>query len=448
MKTRLLAVPCLVTLAILAICCERTALGQTVDARNRQEFLDRLYPFIEQGQEPPGRYAPSEKLGGRFAWQGQSGWRTRHGQAIVRWSLGKPSDVENALYPDGSRGEARDTLDHGFRRRSTGERLWIYGRIDIQSGDVLFIDGDQPVYRPPPQGDVPDLEADLARDPSFLAAMKDDRFALAVQKVFENRGFYKGQDTREWTCGLSKAAGLVADLRGRGESYHDYYMRDTGLAGTYPDDRPGIERQLQSQIDEFSKALTKEPRLGVMVDDLSAWLGPGHHSAEEVRQAMEGIRRSREAQRPAEIKAYRDRQQASLEQAERRLAAFRENHANDDVFESLRAHLSRLGWRTETEQDRERIHQDWVGRALQVLQDVKELELRPAAAPGAWVEPLRSRRPGFGRAFEPEALERMSADVRAVETGELDRRVKDLALTGRVTEPEYRLLTERSSRAR
>jgi hypothetical protein len=367
----------------------------------------------------------------------------------VRWSLGKPSGVENALYPDGSRGEARDTLDHGFRRKATGDLLWIYGRIDIQSDDIVFIDGDQqPVYRPPPQSEVPNLEADLARDPSFLAAMKDDRFTLAVLNVFDNRSFYKGQDPRDWICGLSQAAALVANLRGKGESYHDYFPDHASLAGTYPDDRPGIERQLQSQLDEFSKSLTKEPPVKVMVDDLAAWLGPGHHSAEEVRGAMEGIRRWREKQRPAEIQAYRERQQASREQAERKLAAFRENHANDDVYEALRAHLSRLGWRTETEQDRERIHQDWVGRALQVLQEVKEMEQRPAASPGAWVEPLRSRRLGFGRSFEPGALERMSADVRAVETGELDRRVRDLALTGRVTEQEYRMLTERSSRVR
>jgi hypothetical protein len=423
-------------------------MSQTVDAKNRQEFLDRLYPFIEQGQEPPGRYAPSEKLGGRLAWQGQSGWRTRHGSAIVRWSLGKPSDVENALYPDGSRDVARDTLDHGFRRRATGDRLWIYGRIDIQPDDVVFIDGDQPVYRPPPQSEVPNLEADLARDPSFLAAMKDDRFTLAVLNVFDNRSFYKGQDSREWLCGSRRAAVLVANLRGKGESYHDYFPGHASLAGTYPDDRPGIEQQLQSQIDEVSRSLTKDPPVKVMVDDLAAWLGPGHHSAEEVRGAMEGIRRWREKQRPAEIQAYQERQRAALEHAERKLAAFRENHANDDVYEALRDHLSRLGWRTETEQDRERIHQDWVGRALQVLQEVKELEQRPAAPPAAWTEPLRSKRPAFGRSFEPGALERMSADVRAVETGELDRRVRDLALTGRATEQEFRLLTERSSRLR
>jgi hypothetical protein len=147
-------------------------MSQTLDTANRQEFLDRLYPFIERGQEPPGRYEPSEKLGGRLAWQCQMGWRTRHGEAIVIWSLGKPNEVEKARYPDGSQGEARDTLDHGFRRRASGERLWVYGRIDIRPDDVIFIDGDQPLYQPPPQGEVPNLEADLARDSAFIAAIR------------------------------------------------------------------------------------------------------------------------------------------------------------------------------------------------------------------------------------------------------------------------------------
>jgi hypothetical protein len=44
-------------------------------------------------------------------------------------------------------------------------------------------------------------------------------------------------------------------------------------------------------------------------------------------------------------------------------------------------------------------------------------------------------------------LEKMSADMRAVETGELEKRLRELALTGRVSEQEYRALLERSSRA-
>src|ERR1022692_392261 len=97
MKTRLRAIACLVSLILIEVCCGHAAMSQTVDGWDRQQFLDRYYPFIEQEQEPPGRFAPSEKLGGLLAGQGQSGWRTRHGHAVVIWSLGKPNEVENAL---------------------------------------------------------------------------------------------------------------------------------------------------------------------------------------------------------------------------------------------------------------------------------------------------------------------------------------------------------------
>jgi hypothetical protein len=447
MKTRLRApVICVAALLVFAAQGGPMARSETPDI-GTQDHLDRRFPFIERDQQPPGRYVPSGRPGGMLKWQGQSGWRTRHGRAVVMWHRGKPMKVEDALYPDGSRGEARDTLDHGFRRRASGDRLWIYGRVDVQPDDVSFIDGDQPIYQPPPQSEVPDLEADLARDSAFLAALKDDRFALAVLKVIENHDFYKGQDTRSWGCGSSGAASLVANLRGLGESYHDHDPRYAVLAGTYPDDRPDIERRLQLRIDRLSKALTMDPPLAVRAEDLLAWLGPGAHSADEIRRATELMRPQLEKRRSADMDQYREQQRAALEEAQRELATFREDRANDDVLEALRAHLSRLGWRTETEQDRAQARQQWVARALRVLREVKELEQRSASPPGPWVKFLRRRDRVVLHRREPGALESMSADKRAVETGELEARLRTLALTGRITEQEYRTLSERLSHA-
>ena len=418
-------------------------MGQVPSQMSRDEYLDKNYPFIEQEREPPGRFAPDQRINGGLAWQGPSGWRTRHGASVVVWSLGRPSEVQNALYPDRTRGEVWNTLDHGIRRHGGGDRLWIYGRIEVQPNDVIFIDGDQPVYQPPPQGEVPDLEADLARDPAFLAALKDDRFALAVLRVFENRSFYKGDDTRAWICGLRSSAALVADLRDRGESYQDYYPGHASLAGTYPDDRPDIERSLGRRIEQILKALSDGPKLGVRIEDLAALLKPGHNSAEEVQRAMASLQPEVERRRAAETEHFRDEQRAQLEKTQRALAAFQEDHTNEDVFNTLHAHLSRLGWRVETERDRERIHQRWVERAIGVLQKVKELELRPEEAVEAWVETLHPS--AIGRGFEPGQLEKMSPDVRVVESGGLEWRLYQLASTGRIIEQEYRALAEQLS---
>jgi hypothetical protein len=229
-------------------------MSQTPSDLEQEKHLDAYYPFIEQNQEPPGRWIPAGD-GLESNWQGKLGWRTRHGAAVVIWSLGRPKQVIAALYPDGSRGEARDTLDHGFRRRSTGDKLWIYGKIDIRPDDVLFVDGEQPpVYIPPAQTEVPDLEADLARDAAFLAAIQDDRFAAAAYTIFRNRDFLKVSNNGRWGCGERQAAVLVANLRGRGECYHDYFLGE-GLEGTYPDDRPDIARKLRSEIARLTELL-------------------------------------------------------------------------------------------------------------------------------------------------------------------------------------------------
>src|SRR4030088_2077812 len=92
MKMKFLApLTWLATLMIVAASGGSAAMSQTPDTAKRQEILDRRFPFIEQGQAPPGRYAPSEKLGGAVTWQGPMGWRTRHGEAVVIWDQGNPS---------------------------------------------------------------------------------------------------------------------------------------------------------------------------------------------------------------------------------------------------------------------------------------------------------------------------------------------------------------------
>jgi hypothetical protein len=72
-KLRYSALHVLAVVMIVAACGGSAAMSQTPDVPDRQEFLDRNFPFIEQGQAPPGRYAPSEKLQGRLVWQGPGG---------------------------------------------------------------------------------------------------------------------------------------------------------------------------------------------------------------------------------------------------------------------------------------------------------------------------------------------------------------------------------------
>jgi hypothetical protein len=419
------------------------AMGQTDDAA-RQRYLDEDYPFIDQ--DPPGRAAPGAKLPGTRMWQGQSGWRTRHGEAVIVWDDGKPRTVLGAHFPDGSRGEVSFTLDYGFRRPSDGEKLWIYGKLDIKPDDVLFVDGEQPAYNPPPQSDDPNLEAELARDVGFRAALQDNRFARAAYRVFSHRTFIRELDGRRWACGERQAAILIAHLRDRGESYQDYvsYSR---LKGEYPDDRLDKERRLRAEIEGLAKLVDVPASELPMIEVVKAlyWESRGGVTVTTNDINLENLRRELQERFPERLEAWRARLRTTLENAKHNLAKYQALNTNSDVFEALHAHLSRLGWRTENEQDREVARQAKMRQALVVLREVKELEKRPEGTTGDWVDVVRKQQRGYAIGPSSQALQSMSADEREVQTGGLRRRLFNLALTGRITKDEYDSLAARSS---
>jgi|GraSoiStandDraft_4_1057263.scaffolds.fasta_scaffold1075800_2 hypothetical protein len=87
-----------------------------------------------------------------------------------------------------------------------------------------------------------------------------------------------------------------------------------------------------------------------------------------------------------------------------------------------------------------------------VLDDVKEFELRPEGIPGEWVEPIRRWSRIAGDCAPPvaaisleqrQAWERLSGDERALRGGGMQRRLINLAITGRVTKVEFDRLVDR-----
>lgn len=411
------------------------------DNANRQDFLDRHYPFIEQGAPPPG----------------QMGWRSRHGTAVVRWQVGHPVEVRSAAYPDGSRGDVDQVLDHGYRRRATGPRRWVYGNIDIRADDVIFTDRtEQPSYMPPALTDTPDLEADLARDDAFLGALKNDLFAQVVNCIFRDRTFLKNEDERDWTCGDRQAAHLVADLRGLGESYQDY---DSGgiVPGTWPDDRPLREVTLRKRVADASQPI-RIPEPQVLSDEHWALLQrmvklhpkPVEWSPDQERKQKEEFLRQIEAQRVELVRRLPELEAERLHRianAERALADFLK-HENAAVFDALHAHLARLGWRTMNEQDQARMKRRMLEDRLGVLRQVKMLEARRESTPPDWAQSLTPGDTGVkGTMFLMPSgeLENMSDVEREASwpPSALAERLNTLAVTGRITKVEFDMLQAR-----
>jgi len=87
-----------------------------------------------------------------------------------------------------------------------------------------------------------------------------------------------------------------------------------------------------------------------------------------------------------------------------------------------------------------------------ILDDVKELEQRPEGTSGEWAEPIRHwleiagdcRPPVAAPTFEQrQAWERLSGDERARRGGGMQRRLFNLAITGRITKVEFDRLLNR-----
>jgi hypothetical protein len=353
----------------------------------------------------------------------------------VVWSHDRPSQVFGVRHPDGSRGDASHKLDFGFRRSAAGAKRWVYGNVDIRPDDVLFVDGDQqPSYMPPPITDVPDLEAELARDPAFLAAIKDDRFARAVYTVFRNRAFRKGTGEQSWECGDREAARLVAALRNLGESYQDYFPYGD-IKGVWPDDRAAREAQLRNWAETWSQP--HDPSFDIKVPSSVVIGGVVRRveSAEEAETARRDMLVEFEKHKEKMAQQRRD----ALERLREAAAEIQEN-PNGDVFGALHAHLTRLDWRTENEVDRQRARARLLQRGVQVLQVIKGMETRADGRLEEWTEAIRKRRQlpsGEVRFHGKDALNRLTPDEREVTTGVARRRLDQLALTGRVTKEEY-----------
>ena len=161
---------------------------------------------------------------------------TRHGSAVVIYWGGRPREAFDVLLPDNTRGYVRQTdiSDRTFRRRGPN-KVWMHGELSIQSDEVVFVDGEQPVYVPERHGGEPNLEIELAGDVQFRNAMLDQAFALGVHNLLLLNEFIKYSGMLTWSVGVGRAARMVAGLHGRNECESDWKFGPIDYEGIHPD---------------------------------------------------------------------------------------------------------------------------------------------------------------------------------------------------------------------
>jgi hypothetical protein len=410
---------------LLMLCLFATGALAQVDRKSTDAealaHLDKYYPFVEQGADAPGRFIEGAgDAGAAVRSRGRAGWRTRHGVAVVLWSDGRPSRAWSVRVPDGTRSDINRVRDHGWRRRAADGSRWIYGEIEIRPDDVRFVDGAQPVYKAPAASEVPDLERDLSSDVQFRKALLDERFADAVYSVLRNREFVHIASGKKWSCGISQAAGIVAGLRGLGDSYQDFYPYVL-LEGVYPDDRAEREQQLRNSIEGLSQPLGAVPS------------GLRPETEELMRKSLEEWKSRTSA---AELAGLETERLSSLKRTEESLARI---DVNSDVFAAVKSHLTRLGWRVWTSEAHRSVNQAALAKRVEILRRIKELEGMPLETLPAWALPIEKPKPSAGwRVIINQDWNRMSAEQREAYMPErLRNRLIDLAKTGRISEAEY-----------
>jgi hypothetical protein len=182
--------------------------------------LNKLYPFRPYSVETGKPIVSDEKI-----W----GCRTKHGPAVIQWNLRAhvyATRVENAKLPDGTRGTVQHRMPV-WRRPAKAPLLWIWGRIEIKSDDVLFLDNAAQPHHPHYEPDLnreSQLERELTACEDFVLSVQDDRFAVIAYRCLNHLKWMRiGEPNASDMNGHRSTAAMIAGLRGKGEDYLDYY---------------------------------------------------------------------------------------------------------------------------------------------------------------------------------------------------------------------------------
>ena len=194
--------------------------------------LDRFGPFVSINDGIPVSWHLKDGL----ACAVPLPFRTRHGEAVVAWSNQQernspaiPYRIWGARLPDSRRIECRMSggpWQSRWRRRSDDGHGWVPGQVTMTRDAVTFLDQEGPLtaranWKAKPMAD------DLAASDTFLARLRDDRFARAVQLVLSEAPVIRiaTGETMIWPSG-QLIGEKIADRRGYGEDACDIWFWD------------------------------------------------------------------------------------------------------------------------------------------------------------------------------------------------------------------------------
>jgi hypothetical protein len=163
--------------------------------------------------------------------------RERHGLGEITFLDDVPIRATGCTLPDGTLTDAECLLPHVavpdeacrvWTRRLPGTALRRRGRLKLDSGKtILFIDEPEADLIRAPAAEVPPVQPDLERALRLSRRMRDlvssELFATLLYGALCNTTWRHKATGTPWHCSWRYAGGVVADLRGEGGDYLDWY---------------------------------------------------------------------------------------------------------------------------------------------------------------------------------------------------------------------------------
>jgi hypothetical protein len=144
--------------------------------------------------------------------------RTRHGATTLYWNCfrtaPRPNRARKVLLPDGTRGDVQDR-GSWWRRKGSGDKIWIIGSIDISADEVAFTDAASQdlSYEPPSAESGYQLERELALHRPFV---------VVAHHMLQNFEWLRIGARETGRC--DSVHGMIPGLRNKGEDYLDYKL--------------------------------------------------------------------------------------------------------------------------------------------------------------------------------------------------------------------------------
>lgn len=178
-------------------------------------------PTISMNDQAPGGLSIDND---NFEWNGPMAWNVRHGETgRSLWVAGKMVEMEGVSVPGLAETvslKPGDPQNNTWRHLADDGKTWIHGKVAISGDGLLFIEGKHPEYKWK-QGTLP---GELHRSAQLIHAVDDFAFAGDIYGALCSLGWQNEDTGKQYWGSWRAAAEVVVSMRGRHESYTDFFL--------------------------------------------------------------------------------------------------------------------------------------------------------------------------------------------------------------------------------